>query len=120
MQKEHPTRLNAFGSGGRKAQDLVPPVNLVFGGSFNQQWPWVEIINNVAGTDGRVVDALVSAGVQGIVVAGTGNATVHESLQASLDKASKVGVQVSYSTRCTHGEGLSPAKIRIDLLLQLL
>ena len=88
---------------------------------------------NYAGASGAVVDALVSCGVQGIVVAGTGNGTLHQSLQAALLNAQSRGIQVVRATRCTQGRvlpraddlfassnGLSPVKARIDMMLKLM
>ena len=39
---------------------------------------------NYAGASGLLVDALVAQGVQGLVVAGTGNGTLHHHLEAAL------------------------------------
>ena len=47
---------------------------------------------NYAGAGGGVVDALVGQGVQGLVVAGTGNGTVHQVLESALHKANAQGV----------------------------
>ena len=88
---------------------------------------------NYAGANGAVVNALVSLGVQGLVVAGTGNGTVHQALQASLLTAQAKGVHIFRSTRCPQGRvlqraddlfpssnGLSPVKARIDMMLRLM
>jgi L-asparaginase len=96
-------------------------------------WPRVDIVVSHAGVDGVVVDALRAAGSRGLVVEGTGNGTVHEALQAPLERARVAGVPVWRSTRCTGAavvgapEGawpsagnLSPAKARIELMLRLL
>ncbi len=100
-------------------------------------WPWVEIVTSGAGADGHVVDALVAAGVQGIVVAGTGNASVHRALEAALHRAQAAGVAVLRSTRCVWGGvlvdemgakpsalpsagPLTPPQARIELMLRLL
>jgi L-asparaginase len=96
-------------------------------------WPRVEIVMNHAGAGGALVEALVADGVGGIVVAGTGNGTVHHDLEAALRAAQARGVKVSRSTRCAQGRvlprlddtlrdsaGLSPVKARIELLLELL
>jgi L-asparaginase len=93
------------------------------------KWPWVEIVQNHVEADGRVVDALLSAGVQGIVVAGTGNGTVSARLTAALERAQAQGVRVLRSTRVNEGPviggelpsagALSPVKARIELLLEL-
>ena len=95
-------------------------------------WPRVEIVLNHAGAGGELVDALVAQRVAGIVVAGTGNGTLHHALEAALLRAQAAGVRVLRSTRCAAGPviggasslpsaaALSPVQARIDLLLQLL
>ena len=96
-------------------------------------WPRVEIVMNYAGADGAVVEALQARGVHGLVVAGTGNGTLHYALEAALLKAQAAGVRVVRATRCLNGrvlpkpgdtlsdsEGLSPVKARVDLILRLL
>lgn len=97
------------------------------------KWPRVEIVMSHAGASGAVVQALCAAGVQGIVVAGTGNGTLHSELEAALLEAQAQGVRVLRSTRCASGRvlalpgdvlpsanDLSPSKARVELLLQLL
>ena len=79
------------------------------------------------------VEALVDAGVQGLVVATTGNGTVHQDLEAALVLAIRQGVRVLRATRCTEGRllpgadqrlpsaaGLNPVKARIALMLALM
>ena len=96
-------------------------------------WPRVEIVMNYAGASGLVVDALVAQGVQGLVVAGTGNGTLHHDLEAALLQAQAGGVRVLRATRCVNGrvlpkpgdllpdsQGLSPVKARVALVLELL
>lgn len=86
-----------------------------------------------AGATGALVDALVRDGVQGLVVACTGNGTLHHLLEAALLRAQSAGVKVVRSTRCPEGQvlpkpgdelpdsqGLSPVKARIALMLDLL
>ena len=80
-----------------------------------------------------LVDALVRDGVQGLVVACTGNGTIHHALEAALLRAQAGGVRVLRSTRCAQGQvlpkpgdalpdarGLPPVKARISLMLELL
>jgi L-asparaginase len=105
-------------------------------------WPRVSIVYSHAGADGFEVDALVHAGVRGLVVATTGNGTVHSQLQLALDRAQQQGVRVVRATRCALGgivesspgpeaghkeasntsvtHGLTPAQARVALLLDLL
>ncbi|WP_367846821.1 asparaginase [Rhodoferax sp. WC2427] len=107
--------------------------SVVLGGLPASGWPRVEIVLNYAGASGWLVEALVAQGVQGLVVAGTGNGTVHAALEAALLRAMAQGVRVVRSTRCVFGrvlgwgadaipdaQGLSPVKARIALLLELL
>ena len=72
------------------------------------QWPWVEVIASYAEPDARVVDALVAAGVQGLVIAATGAGSIHANLEAALNRASQQGVFVLRSTRT--GAGVVPAQ----------
>ena len=96
-------------------------------------WPRVEIVMNYAGAGAAVVEALLAQGVQGLVVAGTGNGTLHHALEAALRKAQTAGVAVVRATRCLYGrvlpkpgdaipdsKGLSPVKARVALMLRLL
>ncbi|MGN7099998.1 asparaginase [Ralstonia holmesii] len=72
------------------------------------QWPWVEVVASYAQPDARVVDALVAAGVKGLVIAATGAGSIHANLEAALNRASQQGVFVLRSTRT--GAGLVPAQ----------
>jgi L-asparaginase len=96
-------------------------------------WPWVEIVSSHAGAGPRAVQALVTAGVRGLVVACTGNGTVHQDLEAALLQAASQGVPVLRATRCAAGGivpggadalpsagGLTPAQARVELSLRLL
>lgn len=95
--------------------------------------PRVEIVMNHVGAGGAMVQALQAQGVQGLVVAGTGNGSLHHELEAALLKAQAGGVRVVRASRCLNGrvlptpadqipdsEGRSPVKARIQLILQLL
>ncbi|HQZ07135.1 MAG TPA: asparaginase [Burkholderiaceae bacterium] len=100
-------------------------------------WPRVEIVTSHAGASGWMVDALLAPrtadALHGLVVAGTGNGSVHEALEAALVQAQMQGVVVWRSSRCGSGHtvghadaplpdsaGLSPVKARIALMLHLL
>jgi L-asparaginase len=96
-------------------------------------WPEVDIVTSHGGADGRIVDLLAGAGVRGIVVAATGNATIHCDLEAALLRAQARGVALLVTTRVAAGpvlageqqpfalaSGLSPAQARVELLLELL
>jgi len=147
VQKVHGYRLDAFASGdagpiayveeGRlrmlRAWPQGTPARDVESLPDAAQWPRVEIVLSHAGASGAVVDALVREGVAGLVLAGTGNGTVHHALEAALLRAQQQGVRVLRTSRCAQGrvlphgadklpaaEGLSPVKARIALLLQAL
>ena len=163
VQKVHSYQVNAFSSGdsglvgvveeGRIRQFRPWPSPRLEGGNSSpahvdtrhtaiqsivkstpiSAWPRVEVVMNYAGATGMLVDALVAQGVHGLVVAGTGNGTLHLELQAALLRAMAAGVRVSRSTRCVFGrvqatpadqipdaKGLPPLKARVALLLDLL
>jgi len=97
------------------------------------EWPAVEIVTSHAGARGATVDALVAAGARGLVVAGTGNGTLHAALDEALRHASARGVVVWRASRCQLGgvvgsaEGawpsggvLTPYQARIELQLELM
>jgi L-asparaginase len=104
---------------------------------IGSQWPNVEIVTSYAGASRIGVDALVAAGVRGIVVAGTGNGSIHASLQQALADAVKQGVVVVRSSRVGSGHvmrngaapddalgfitagALNPYKARVLLMLAL-
>ncbi len=150
VQKVHPYRLDAFDSGEagpagwveqgqvRWAQALphaqVPhPQAAQVLTRPAQDWPWVVVLHSHAGASGRQVQALVAAGVRGIVLAGSGNGSVHADLLQALAQAQAQGVAVRLVSRCAQGQivgdavalplaprGLNAYKARIDLLLELL
>ena len=98
--------------------------------------PRVEVVLSHAGASGALVDALLlpAQGVpplRGLVVAGTGNGTIHVALLQALQRAHAQGVQVVRTTRCAYGQvipgpvdvwppavAVSPVKARIALMLQ--
>ena len=98
-----------------------------------EDWPWVEIVTSHAGASGTAIDALVAAGAQGLVIAGTGNGSVHQSLLQAARRASDAGVPVVRASRCVLGGvfgeppealpsygALTPWQARIELMLDLL
>jgi L-asparaginase len=159
VQKGHTYRLDAFDSGDAgplgyveegvvrlvhswpKANAARMPVSI---DELTQApWPRVEIVMNYVGATGSTVRALCAvpldgaAPVRGVVVAGTGNGTVHVDLEAALREAETAGVRVVRSSRCArgrvvaatvpgsvhtfaHSNGLPPVKARIALILELL
>lgn len=98
-----------------------------------QQWPRVAWITSHAGFDAALVDAAVAAGFDGLLLAGTGNGTLHAELLAAARRALQAGVALRVCTRCASGrvvgiEGrelpvspaASAAQARVALLLELL
>jgi L-asparaginase len=155
VQKVHPYRLDAFDSGeagplgvveegrvrwlaastpaadvgGRPDIGNLPPA---------QDWPRVEIVVSSAGASGYTVRSLCASvpgvpPVRGLVVAATGNGTIHHALEDALKEAQADGVRVVRSTRCAQGQVIaapeaaqlpvtpwSPVKARIALMLELM
>ena len=120
LRKLHPYRLDAFGSGdagpigvveqGRMRRFRAWPHGLIGADQTHVAlsvdpacWPWVEIVTSHAGADPRTIDLLVQAQVRGLVIAATGNGTVHRDWEAPLNRASQCGVVVVRSTRCAMG-----------------
>lgn len=157
VQKIHTYRLDAFDSGDAgplgyveegavrllKNWPLAPEsiaYNAIKNIDIQSNWPRVEMVMNHAGASALMVDALLAQSasgqvepVRGIVVAGTGNGSLHHDLEAALLRAQASGVAVRRSTRCAmgqvipvlnaaiaHSEGLSPVKARIALMLELM
>jgi len=63
----------------------------------------VEIVTNAMGVDGRQVDRAVTAGVDAIVVAGTGLGNTTGELGSALTDAIDAGVPVVLTSRCHAG-----------------
>ncbi len=156
VQKEHPYRLDAFGSGeagplGRVMGGQVlwwrPTPNTPDGRQARWQdrllsledWPRVEWLTSHAGGSGAMVRALLlpvqppEQPVLGLLVATSGNGTLHQELEQALRQAKVAGVRVWRSTRCSMGAmysacaddefpscGLIPSKARLALMLDLL
>lgn len=94
-------------------------------------WPRVAWITSHAGIDAALVPLLVESGFDGIVVAGTGNGTLHTDLDRELQRARSAGVAVRLTSRCAQGRvvggssfelgtAAGPAQARVELLLDLL
>ena len=147
VQKVHSYRLHAFSSGDAGALAYVeegrlrvlrawpqgPALRSAASLPDPQEWPRVEIVMSHAGAGPAMVAALASAGVDGIVVAGTGNGTVHHALEAALLQAQQQGIAVRRASRCAQGrvlphagdrlpaaDGLSPVQARVALMLELM
>lgn len=127
-------------------------------------WPRVELVHSYAGVTGRLVDLLIqereaffvtskggaregdagngyrSCPTDGIVVAGTGNGTLHHALESALQRARQAGILVWRTSRCfdanivdatvvdaapvgtpfpSQGD-LAPVKARVAMILHLL
>ena len=144
-RKVHPYRLEAFSAGDAGALAYIEEGRLRALRGWPQAtplgvqvlapeiWPEVQIVHSHAGADGRLVELLLDAGVQGLVVACTGNGTVHHDLMAVLMRAQQQGVSVLRALRNGAGVivpgghdelpaagGLTPAQARVELLLRLL
>lgn len=147
LRKAHTHRLDAFGSGDAGPLGVIEEQRLTRWRAWpegeaiglqwlpleEEAWPRVEIVMSHAGADGRLVRALCEAGVQGLVVAATGNGTVHQALESALLDAQARGVTVWRSSRCGSGRvleraddtlpsagELTPVQARVELILQLL
>ncbi len=147
LRKTHTYRVDAFSSGDAGVLGLVAngqlrisrarPKGVALGcarlPTDASTWPRVEIVHSHAAADGAVVRLLCADGVRGLVVAATGNGTVHHALEAALLQAQSQGVRVLRSSRCLGGrvlaraddvlpsaDDLTPVKARIELLLELL
>ncbi|MET0311701.1 MAG: asparaginase [Burkholderiaceae bacterium] len=150
VQKTHTYLLDAFGSGdagplgyveegsvrwthGMPAAAAPEFPGVLVKAAAGGAWPRVEIVMNYAGASGEVVRALRAQGVAGLVVAGTGNGTLHHDLEAALLEAQAAGIEVVRATRCLGARvlphagdrlpdslGLTPVKARVALLLRLL
>jgi L-asparaginase len=153
VQKVHPTRLNAFDSGewGPAAQirddeitwlanDLALQQDHRSNAPFDilalpapSEWPWVEMIMNHVETNPRLVQSLQEAGVQGLVVAGTGNASISQVMKEALLTAQSKGIEIRLASRCNQGPVIPTSnhafqtsrepnapKTRVALILDLL
>ncbi len=147
VQKVHSYRPDAFASGdsgplayveeGRlrllRAWPQAPALRSAASLPDPEAWPRVEIVMSHAGAGPALVQSLVRDGVAGIVVAATGNGTVHQALEGALLAAQAQGVAVRRASRCAQGrvlpqpgeklqgaDGLSPVKARIALMLELM
>lgn len=78
------TKRSSSGSSPEASADVSPQAVIT---SDGVGWPRVEIVMNHAGAGGAVVGALQAQGVHGLVVACTGNGTVHHALEAALLQA---------------------------------
>ncbi|RZL57834.1 MAG: asparaginase [Variovorax sp.] len=157
VQKVHTYRLDAFDSGDvgplghmeegllRRVRDwpegdaAMAAARLARVGVLDvEQWPRVEIVTSHAGARGTMIDGCLRGGdgispPQGLVLATTGNGTLHRELEEAASRAQAAGIEVVRATRCTQGTivptaqatlrdagALSPVKARILLMLELM
>jgi L-asparaginase len=148
LRKQHGWRLQAFGSGDagvlalmqdgalqrfRESAQVSPHAAAACLPGDAADWPKVEIVTSHTGASGAVIDALVAAGARGIVIAGTGNGSVHVALLEAARRAIAAGVPVVRASRCLLGGvfgappdalpsygALTPWQARIELMLDLL
>jgi L-asparaginase len=100
-----------------------------------QDWPRVELVLNHAGAQGENVRDMLQSSrpPKGLVVAGTGNGTVHQGLERALKEAQSQGVRVVRTTRCALGQvqalpddvfasvsDMTPVQVRVGLQLALI
>ena len=156
VQKVHPYRTDAFDSGEAGPVGLVeegrvrllcpwPAANangaaVTSAALHASAWPRVELLISHACVTGAVVAALLQhdsgdAPLRGIVVAGTGNGTIHQAMESALLAAQVQGIRVVRVSRCAYGQvvggsptdrsgafaasGLSAVKARIALMLEI-
>ncbi|MNX47408.1 putative L-asparaginase [compost metagenome] len=150
VQKVHTYRLDAFASGDAgpvgyveegevrrvRAWPQGAPFDAARLEAVSKPWPRVEIVMSHAGASGAIVEALLlpsAEPLRGLVVATTGNGTVHHALEAAALKAQGGGLVVLRATRCANGRilpkpgdglrdagALTPVKARVALVLELL
>ncbi len=155
VQKTHPYRLNAFDSGEGGPLGLVEEGRVRMLQAWPMApatpsfplpdlpaphlWPRVEMVWSHAGVGGGAVRALCACSdphgpLGGIVVAATGNGSIHADLEKALHDAERTGVRVVRTTRCAYGSivkpndqvqeefasaDVAPVKARIALMLSL-
>lgn len=147
VRKVHGYRIDAFAAGDAgpvarveegqvlplRAWPQAPALGLACVMRDTARWPRVGVVCSHAGVEPWAVEAALAAGLHGLVVEGTGNGTLHQALEAALAQAQARGLRLMRASRCTAGGVvgevpgalpsaglLTPAKARVELLLQLL
>ena len=144
VRKAHPRSVHAFDGGEHAALDpnqskALQAVTWQPGPAWltlPTDWqarpaPWVGLITTAAQAQPREVLSWLQAGVQGLVLAATGNGTCHASLEPALQQAEREGVPVWLASRTLWPVsvrtsrvppvpcGLTPATTRVALMLWL-
>ena len=144
VRKAHSHATDAFDGGGAEALDESnpwpqPEARGWQGLLRNERLPKVEVITSHADADGWLVDAAlgharaVGVRLDGLVVACTGHGTIHQGLEAALQRARDAGVTVWRGSRVARGGvqprdgdalpaagNWTPAQARVRLVLELL
>lgn len=158
VRKAHTYRMNALESADGAVAGYVEEGRVRWSGgvplqmgpsagtyTFNRWptvWPRVELLHSYANASGDLIRALVRPlegvlRVDGLVIAGTGNGTLHNALIQGINEAYLQGVSIVITSRCPSGAVLSeaarnrlsgrvdlatasPYQIRIALTLDLL
>jgi L-asparaginase len=138
LSKQHTHALDALVVNARELDGPIHKRQADLHLPAESPWPWVEIVTSHTGAKPQLVEMLVSAGVEGIVVAGTGQGSVNKVLAEQLIFAAEQGVAVIRSSRTGAGavfseipepdqtwnwlcaRDLSAPKARIALQLSLL
>jgi L-asparaginase len=158
IRKLHTHRLEAFSSGDagplgvmaqgrlrrfRPWEPLAPTTSLPPYGLATIQvpvttWPKVATLLSHAGLDEGLLrcqlSAWIEAGVRGLVLAGTGNATLHHAIESALEHVDPDSTRLAriLSSRCALGPilradptddtylSLTPVQARIELMLRLM
>lgn len=147
VRKLHGYRVDAFGGGDAGPLALVqdgalralrpwPAAAPAYTAALevdSELWPVVDIVTSHAGARATTLHALVAAGANGLVLAGTGNGSVHQDLLQAARRAQASGIAVLRASRCLAGGviggkpdalpsagDITPAQARVLLLLQLL
>jgi L-asparaginase len=129
--KAHPYRVDAFSSGDAGVHAYVEQQRLrvvraahpwpsvgakqalsavAWHDLADDGWPRVGVVHSGAEARAEDVDLWLAAGVRALAIVGTGNATVHQRLWPSLQRAYEQGLLMRRTTRCAGGSPAVPAE----------